>query len=136
MRRLALVVVLLALCLSVFAQSRPKDNESIYVRTIPVVKVFTHQLGYKVYYQTNRGGVDSFYVPAEWFNHAGGKASIAYGSGPQFPYLSIYWINGKFSHIKLFLVQDIQADTWGVLKETAADAVQHFKVDEPKLESE
>jgi len=134
MRRLALVVVLLALCVSVFAQSRPKDNESIYVRTTPVVKVFTHQLGYKVYYQTSRGGVDSFYVPAEWFNQAGGKASIIYGSGPQFPYLSIYWINGKFSHIKLFLVQDIQADTWGVLREPPADAEQHFKVDEPTLE--
>jgi hypothetical protein len=134
MRRLALVVVLLAVGLSVFAQGRPKDNESIYVRTTPVIKVYTHQLGYKVYYQTNRGGVASFYVPAEWFSGAGGKASIAYGSGPQYPYLSVYWIDGKFSHIKLFLVEDILADTWGVLREPAAEAAQHFKVDDVKLE--
>jgi hypothetical protein len=134
MRRLALVVVLLAIGLSVFAQARPKDNESIYVRTIPVIKVFTHQLGYKVFYQTNRGGVASVYIPAEWFNHAGGKASITYGSGPQYPYMSVYWINGKFDHIKLFLVQDILADTWDVLREPPAEAAEHFKVDEPKLE--
>ncbi len=136
MRRIALVVVLLAVGMSLFAQSRPQDNESMYVRTIPIIKIFVHQLGYKIFYLTNRGDVDSFYAPMEWFNRAGGKGQITYGLGPQFPYLSIYWVNGKFSHLKLFLIESVQHDTWGVLKEPSSQIAERFKVDEPKLESE
>ena len=136
MRKLILVVGLLALALPLFAQSRPRDVDSVYVRTMPIIKIYSHQLGYKIYYLTARGEVDSFYAPIEWFTQAGGKGGIAYGMGPQYPYLSIYWVDKKFSHIKLFLVESPLSDTWGVLRGASFQVADLFKVDEPKLKFE
>lgn len=136
MRKLISVIVLVLVAATAFAQSRPKDVESIYARTLPIIKIFSHQLGYKIFYQTPRGDLDSFFVPVEWFNQAGGKGNIAFGSGPQYPYMSIYYIDKKFSHIKLFLIESLLSDTWGVLKEPPSQVADLFKVDEPRLKAE
>ena len=103
------------------------------MRTVPIVKIYSHQLGYKVYYRTARGDVDSFYVPVEWFTTAGGKGSITYGTGPQYPYFSIYWVDKKFNHIKLFLIESQLSDTWGSLKAAPSEVADQFKVEEPKI---
>jgi hypothetical protein len=134
MRKLFVVVVLVAAAASLYAQSQAREPESLYVRTAPVLKVFTHQLGYKVYYLTESGETASFYVPIEWFNEIGGRGSITYGSGPQYPYLSVYWADGKFSHLKLFLIESFLSDTWGVLRGSPSQVAELFKVDEIKLE--
>jgi hypothetical protein len=134
MKRVLLVLIVLALGSSVFAQSRPQDVSNITVRTVPIIKIYSHQLGYKVYYITTRGEVSSFYLPVEWFNVAGGKGVLSYGSGPQYPYMSIYWVDKKFSHIKLFLIENPMSDSWGVLRDSPAEAADKFKVEEPKLE--
>ncbi len=134
MRKLFVVVVLVAMASSLYAQNQARDVESIYVRTVPIIKIYAHQLGYKIYYVTEGGDTASFYIPIEWFSGAGGKGTITYGLGPQYPYLSIYWVDKKFSHIKLFLIESMLSDTWGVLKGDRSQLAQQFKVEEPKLQ--
>jgi hypothetical protein len=134
MKRVLLVLFVLALGSSVFAQERPKDVQNITVRTVPIVKIYSHQLGYKVYYVGTRGTVSSLYLPVEWFENAGGKGQVTYGLGAQYPYMSIYWVDKKFNHIKLFLIESALSDTWGVLREAPSEIADKFKVDEPKLE--
>ena len=133
MRKLFVVIVLVVLAASLQAQSQARDVESIYVRTAPIIKIFIHQLGYKIYYLTEGGDTASFYLPIEWFTEAGGKGSITYGLGPQFPYFSAYWVDKKFSHVKLFLIESMQSDTWGVLKGDRSQLADQFKVEEPRL---
>ncbi len=134
MRRYVLGAILLALGASLFAQNQAADAESIYVRTMPIIKIYTHQLGYKVYYLTDSGKTASFYAPVEWFNQAGGKGSMIYGLGAQYPYLSVYWVDRKFSHVKLYVIESMLSDTWGVLKEPPSQIADKFKVEELELE--
>lgn len=131
MRRLFVGLILLAAGVSLFAQNQAGDAGSVYVRTMPIIKIYTHQLGYKIYYVTDRGDTASFYAPLEWFHQTGGKGSIIYGLGAQYPYFSIYWVDKKFSHIKLYLIESMLSDTWGVLKEPASQVADKFKIDAP-----
>jgi hypothetical protein len=137
-KRTFLLVLLLAVVVGTvaLAQSRPADVESIYVRTRPIVKILTHQLGYKVFYVTQRGDVEAFYVPVEWFTRAGGKGTIAYGAGPQYPYFSVYWVDREFSHIKLFLQENIAARSWGELRASASEVAGEFDIEEPQIQWE
>ena len=128
-----IVLVMLAVTTSVFAQSTHKKPD-VFVRTVPIVKILTHQLGYKIFYTDTRGELNSFYVPVGWFTAAGGKGSIVYGNGAKFPYFSIYWVDSKFSHIKLFLVENIGSETWGVLTARNSAVQDKFDIEEPQLE--
>jgi hypothetical protein len=130
MRKLFVVVVLVAVAVSLHAQS---EAGSVYVRTAPIIKIYIHQLGYRVYYLTERGDTASFHVPIDWFNETAGRAAITFGVGPQYPYFSAYWVDKKFSHIKLFLIENMQSDTWGVLKGEQSQLAEQFKVEELKL---
>jgi hypothetical protein len=128
-----IVLVMLVVTTSVFAQTAPKKPD-VFVRTVPIVKILTHQLGYKIYYTDTRGDLNFFYVPVQWFTAAGGKGSITYGSGPKFPYFSIYWLDNEFSHIKLFLVENIASETWGILTARSSAVEDKFAVEEPEIE--
>ena len=128
-----IVSVMLLMTTSVFAQSAHKKPE-IFVRTVPIIKILTHQLGYKIYYTDTRGNMNHFYVPLEWFTMDSGKASIVYGVGPKFPYFAIYWVNNEFSHIKLFLVENVSSETWGVLTARNSAVQDKFDVEEPQIE--
>jgi hypothetical protein len=131
---LALIVsVMLVMTASVFAQSAPKKPD-VFVRTVPIIKILTHQLGYKIYYTDTRGNMNHFYVPVKWFTTAGGRGSITYGNGPKYPYFSIYWLDNEFSHIKLFLVENVASETWGVLTARNSAVQDKFDVEAPEIE--
>jgi hypothetical protein len=138
MRKLILIMIVVAMALvstaTVFGQSKPADVDSIYARTRPIVKILSHNLGYKVYYVTVRGDVGHFYLPIEWFTTAGGKGSITYGTGAKYPYFSMYWVDNSFSHIKLFLVENVMDDSWGVLTAQPSVVADKFGVEEPQID--
>jgi hypothetical protein len=138
MRKFILITIVVAMAAvnaaDAFGQSTPSDVESIYARTRPIVKVLSHNLGYKIFYVTVRGDVSHFYVPIDWFTNAGGKGSITYGQGAQYPYFSIYWVNHEFSHIKLFLRENLMDDSWGILEAGRSTVQEKFAVEEPQID--
>lgn len=129
----ALVAGLLILLVgtSLFAQPEKKQ---LYVKSVPIVKIYIHQLGYKVYYIKHNADIAHFYVPVSWLIGAGNRGSIVWGQKAEYPYFSIYWEDGKFSYIKLFLRRNLREDYWGVLN-VASDLVRDkFEIDDLKLE--
>lgn len=108
-------------------QAYPKDA---YFKTLPLLKVWVHELGYKVQFFNSKSQVSDIYVPLAWFNKGSqSKAVLVYGNEKGYPYCSIVWVDGVFDHITLYVLNDFRDSTWGVLS-GPADLTTQFNVEE------
>jgi hypothetical protein len=132
MRKLLCAAILMGFLLasSVFGQ----QDADLFVKSVPILKVLSHPLGYKVYYQKANADFGFFYVPVNWFRGAAGKGAIIWGNEADYPYFSIYWRNKEFFYIKLFLKEDMAHDTWGVLEADISDVKDKFDIETLKVE--
>lgn len=129
MKKVLLVLVLFAL---IGAGTAFAQDSSLYVRTIYITKVYPHNLGYKVIYSTGTFEQEEAYIPLEWFKSTNGKGMIIYGDDPGYPYMSVYWENGEFSHVKLYVNKSINHVSWGSLN-TDVDLTEEFNVESLEL---
>jgi hypothetical protein len=109
-------------CLPAFSQTQASPSQSkyptdVYVKTVHIMKISLHQLGYKLQFWTSKSKVGEIYVPLTWFNKGPeSKAAIEYGNDSSFPYFTIYWADGVFDHIQIHAMNDYSSLTWGVLE--------------------
>jgi hypothetical protein len=122
-------VLACAVAFSAFSQGAEKG---MFVRTVSLLKVYTHQLGYKVVYLKGTNSAE-MYFPVTWFGQTAGKAQIIWGEGREFPYLSIFYVDGKFDHLRLYVRKNMMDSSWGVLGSDPGLA-EKFKVDAPPLD--
>ncbi|GHU79757.1 hypothetical protein FACS189462_5520 [Spirochaetia bacterium] len=110
------VIVLAALAAPLFAQiSEGKESGYFYVN-VPIEKVYTYRKGYVVQYQKANAKMAYAYLPEEWFAGAAGKGEVIYlGSGRDWPSLSVYYQNGDFSHVRLYIRRSTAHETWGYI---------------------
>jgi hypothetical protein len=83
------------------------EESEYYVKTVPISKVYVHRLGYRIVYQKADLSFGVFYVPNRWFQTRGTgeppKAELVTQGNSSVPYFSIFWRNGEFDHIRLYL---------------------------------
>ena len=132
MRKLLCVAILMGLLLtpSVFGQ----DDPELFVKSVPILKILSHPLGYKVYYQKVNADFGFFYVPVNWFRGAANKGAIIWGNESDYPYFSIFWRNKEFFYLKLFVKDNMADDSWGTLQADISDVKDKFDVETLKLE--
>jgi hypothetical protein len=112
------------------------ENESeFYYYSVPIEKIYSYRLGYVVLYRRGANRLARTYVPQEWFNKPDGKADlITLGTGKAWPYLSVYYKAGEFSHIRLYVRRSRGHETWGVVP-LNVNIDEYFEgVEEVKLE--
>lgn len=130
-----LAVTALALsCVPVFSQTARSDPKDAFAKTVPIVKIYSHNLGYKVLYFTSQYELAEMYVPMKWFAPGVEHAQIVWGNGPSFPCFSIIWADGKFDHVRLYLVDNFSSKTWAVLDDKGKDLSALFNVEGPPLQ--
>ena len=132
MKRTVLLVALVLLVLGVCTANAQEQDPKLYVKTVSIMKILNHALGYKVLYLKSNMEVGEFYVPHTWFK-AGGKAELILGDTPAYPYFSVFYRDGKFDHIKLYAQEKIGHLSWGRLKRQVGDS-SHFEVETLDLE--
>jgi hypothetical protein len=94
-------------------QPANKGSEYYYVN-VPVEKIYPYRKGYVVAYRKGVNQLSRAYLPMEWFTDAAGKGELIYmGSGTSWPYLTVYYKNGEFSHVRLYVRRDRGHSTWG-----------------------
>ena len=128
----AAAVLFLAAGLPLFAQtySAAANPQQAYNKIVPLLKVWTHSLGYMLQFFNSHSQVGEIYVPYTWFNQGvNSKADIVYGTDPTYPYASIFWVDGKFDHITIYAYSDFSALSWGILEEVT-DRTAKFNVQE------
>ena len=45
---------------------------------------------------------------------------MVFGKDPSYPYFSVFYLNGKFDFIRLYVIDDVKDLSWGILKKTEA----------------
>jgi hypothetical protein len=129
----AVRLLLVLLVLGVAAAFGQEQQSNIYVKTVPILKILSSSEGYKVLYLKSDMQVGEFYLPHPWFGKAGGKAEIVFGRDPTYPYFSVFYRDGKFDFIRLYVVDDVKDLTWGILKKSEEELAR-FKVDTLQIE--
>ena len=117
---MCIAIALLLVGIPLFAQESSGAAKDAFCKTVPLVKVWIHQLGYVLQFWNSHSRVQEIYVPLSWFNQGvASKADILYGNDRSYPYCSIFWVDGKFDHIRLYVFDDYNNASWGVLEATS-----------------
>jgi len=151
MKRLTTVFLLgflISLNVNVFAQESPSMRRPLvttspyYIKNVFLNRIVSTARGYRLEYFNAKMEPIAIYVPIEWFSRlneygrledGGVKAEIFFLSGTTYPYVSIYWKNGKFSHLKIFAQDSYLHSSWGALRPTT-NIDDRFKPDsEPEF---
>ncbi|HTX71320.1 MAG TPA: hypothetical protein VMC79_00705 [Rectinemataceae bacterium] len=136
MKRNVIVFILLV----ILAAGLAADTSAFYPVRLDVVKVFTHSEGYRVVYRKGYGDFADLYVPVGWFktttDSSGtlhpAKAVLVRGDDPSYPYAIVYYKDGKFDHLLLFVKSDPHDPMFGML--APDEGAGKFKDEDPKLE--
>jgi hypothetical protein len=117
-----LLFVTLTLCaVPLFAQEQ-EEEERLFCVTIPAYKIYLHPKGYIFTYRKNSIETGSLFFPYEWFRiEPGANKELAKGvmiklrSGNSiWPKVSIFYRNGEFSYVKLYVRQEVGHESWGL----------------------
>jgi hypothetical protein len=117
MKKLSLVVIVASFAagLPVFAQTsmEGRDSEYYYVN-ISLEKIYPYRAGYIVQYRKGLYQYGRTYLPSEWFTNAAGKGEIlTLPSGQAWPSMTVFYKNGEFSHVRLYVHRWQSHRTWG-----------------------
>jgi hypothetical protein len=119
MKKLIFILVLLAAVSPVFAQQNYSsiDSPSVYYYNVPVERVYPSVQGYIVQYRKS-GDLDQqlgvIGLPLDWFRGAASKAElIILPPGANWPSMSIFYRDGEFSHVRLYVHRVKSHSTWG-----------------------
>ncbi len=103
-------------------------ESDMYVHTARILKVYNHNLGFRVVYAKESLDIGVLYVPLKWFRGTDAKAEVAYGNAPSYPYMSVFWENGEFSLIRLYLHESKNHSSWDKLDSTP-EIIERFNVE-------
>lgn len=131
-RALTILFILLTVVMLSSATKSP-----YFSRSVIVTRVYPHKLGYKVVYMSNDMKNRSVYLPATIFEaqteEGDARSKIFNGYNKSYPYMAIFWKDGEFSHVKLYLKPNYSDITWGSFV-NPDDHDENFKNAELKFE--
>ena len=117
MKKSFLVVLLgLIICIAVpsslYAQTI--ESEFYYVNT-PLDSIYIHRTGYILLYR-QANNLAWTLIPFDWLSDPAGKADmIAIPSGRTWPSFSVYYQNGTFSHVRIYVRRERGHKSWRVV---------------------
>ncbi len=128
MRKLIFTLIFLSLVLPLFAQQiSPELESNMYYINVPVEKVLLSGKGYLIQYQTSTNMIGTVGIPYEWFTNAAANAElINLPPGKSWPTMSIFYREGEFSHVRLYVHRNKGHSTWSVTPQ-GADVSRYFQ---------
>jgi hypothetical protein len=126
MKKLIFIFIFMALILPVFAQQQTQQNRqqeeeanlhdqrNLYYQSVTVEKVYYAGTGYLIQYRKAHG-IGTIGIPYDWFTGSATKAELVIlPRGPNWPYMSVFYKDGEFSHVRLYVHRQKSHTTWGV----------------------
>jgi hypothetical protein len=132
---LAVLAVFLFAVSPVFAQEKQDRVESeYYYKNVSLEKIYPYRAGYVVQYRQGMSKVARAYLPIEWFVGSATKGEIiTLPSGIAWPSMTVYYKNGEFSHVRLYVHHLTTHQTWGDIPQnvnidSSFEGVEELKV--------
>lgn len=116
-----------------FTQEQDSEEDSLFAVTVPINRIYPHRLGYEVVYNKTDLYPAVAYLPGRWFTGAAGKGEIIQERNDAVPYMTVYYRNGEFSHVRLYVHASRSHTSWGVLR-SGVDLTEEFSVETLDLE--
>jgi hypothetical protein len=134
MKRVIFVLLVLTAVSPVFAQNNAGENPNMYYINVRVERVYPSSEGYIVQYQKANSQIATLGIPLEWFIDAGGRAELLLlPAGTNWPTMSIFYVNGEFSHVRLYVHRVKSHKTWGIIPQ-GADLSRYFTENQDTLD--
>jgi hypothetical protein len=142
MKFMAMVlVILITAAIPLAAQQTEQESDGYFCVSVPAYKIYAHSKGYVFTYRKNSTETGRLFFPFSWFQFGNevndepvkGKLSVL-RAGEAWPYVSIFYRNGQFSHIKLYVRKDENHMSWGAIPAAANLDREFDSADPPKLE--
>ena len=126
MKRLLITIsFFLLIGIGLFAQSNVSDY---YVRSVPIERIYHHADGYRIVYLRSNMQIAVIHVPLDWLRKPGGKGQLVQGEDPSYPYFSVFYENGEFSHVRIYVKKDLRDPSWGDL-DPEIDISDRFQIE-------
>ncbi len=128
------MLLLAGLIAGTSAVAQQNDEPEMYARSFYIHRVYPNRLGYRIIYSNDSGNRHELYVPLSWFRHDNDMqtAELRHGRNEAYPYMEVFWRDGEFSHMKIFVRRDYTHESWGSWD--APDNVDElFDIDEPEF---
>ena len=114
MKKLIIALVFFALLSPLFAQAKNKKTEDVYYKNVPVERIIPTNTGYVILYRGSSNALAVIGIPNEWFSDAAGCAEmVRLADGGDWPSMSVFYKNGDFSHVRLYIHKVRGHHTWG-----------------------
>ena len=95
----------------------PANTSDLYYINVPVEKVYPYRLGYVVLFRKGNNTLGRAYIPYEWFKFTVRKADLVQlGDGPTWPCMSVFYKEGAFYGVRLYVAKRASHITWGVIQ--------------------
>ncbi|MDR0375515.1 MAG: hypothetical protein LBH85_07305 [Treponema sp.] len=120
MKKLLFVILInmAFVAMPLFAQDAQDAGDDFYYVKVPIARIYPYSKGYVVTYNVGTYGteVDTVYIPASWFLARENKGFIVHLKGtPVAPNITVYYRNGAFDHVKLYVREDSRDPSWGYM---------------------
>ena len=117
MKKLIIALIFLAVITPIFAQNNTEEQSGTYYVNLPVERIFPTSQGYIVQYR-GQTGFHMVGIPNDWFYGSAGKADkMILPRGRDWPSLSIFYIDGELSHVRLYVHPARGHITWGSISQ-------------------
>jgi hypothetical protein len=91
-------------------------SSELYYVNVPVEKIFIYKKGYVVLFQQGSLSLGQAYIPYEWFRIDSRKAElIDLPDGKTWPSMTIFYREGKFSLVRLYVSKRTSHESWGFI---------------------
>jgi len=130
MKKLIIVLVFLSVISPVFAQDNSNDSNKehpdLYYTNVTVEKIYFAGMGYVVQYRRSTNQIGTIGIPYTWFTDAGSRAEmVKLPRGSNWPNMTVFFKDGKFSHVRLYVHREKSHQTWGLTPQ-GSDVSKHF----------
>ena len=127
MKKIIFALIFLAMLTPAFSQNNNRNTETdMYYINVPIEKIYQTSLGYVILYRKGTNQLGTVSVPNEWFTDAAGRAEMMrLPSGPDWPTMSVFFKNGEFSHVRIYVHRVSGHRSWGLFPGTV-DVRQYF----------
>lgn len=115
-RRYSIFLAVFLFCITLGPSLAAEESDYYYV-SVPIIKVYANTNGYLVVYRVGSIYTAQAYLPMDWF-FSGGKGEVDYGPGKMYPYMTVFYKAGKFSHVRLHLNSDTNDARWGIISDS------------------
>jgi len=117
MKKFIVVLFILAVVSPVFAQQKD-DDKSFYYINVTVEKIYPSNQGYIIKYRSSTTDISTVGIPNDWFYEAGGTAQLVkLPLASDWPTMSVFYSEGKFSHVRLYIHPVKSHITWGYVQQ-------------------